>query len=313
MKLQTALTAATLFTIALTLSGPLHAGDPSPNSRPESFEKDRQSILAMAGNFKVVFRFEEPFALTADYTPKARYEEHAIEMVKVLQDSGDVIVLQHILMPEDSNRIVKHWKQTWRYEDRDVYSFKGNDTWKLEQISEGQAKGAWTQEVSQVDDSPRYEASAKWVHEHNLSFWQAPPTRRPLPRRDATTRKDYDVLMTVNRHTITPKGWIHEQDSYKQDSKTGTVLCREIGLNSYDRDDSADVTRAEKYWDETSENWAMISKKWDEAMARDGEVVLRSEVDGKRLYEVMFELAKKENATEGEADEIFGKFLVRGE
>lgn len=302
----------TTLALVFALSGALFAGDENTSPRSPEFEKDRQAILAMAGDFKVIFRFEEPFALAPEYTPKERYEEHAVETVKVVEDTGNVIILQHILMPEDSNRIIKHWKQTWRYEDRDIYSFKGDNTWKLEQISEEAARGTWSQEVSQVDDSPRYESNAKWVHEHNLSFWEAPPTRRPLPRRDATKRTDYDVLMATNRHTITPTGWMHEQDNYKQDSKTGTVLCREVGLNSYDRDPGVDVTRANKYWEETRGNWAMISRKWDEAMKRDGKVVLKAEVDGKKLYEQMFILAKNQEASESEADKIFEAFLVRG-
>ena len=37
-------------------------------------------------------------------------------------------------------------------------------------------------------------------------------------------------MMAINRHTLTPSGWVHEQDNFKRVSATGEVLCREVGL-----------------------------------------------------------------------------------
>jgi len=40
----------------------------------------------------------------------------------------------------------------------------------------------------------------------NASTWEPEVSWRPLPRRDGTTRDDYDVIEAVNRHTITAWG-----------------------------------------------------------------------------------------------------------
>ena len=55
-------------------------------------------------------------------------------------------------------------------------------------------------------------------------------------------------MMAVNRHTITPLGWFHEQDNYKKVSQTADILCREVGLNNYERTELVDFSEAKKYW-----------------------------------------------------------------
>ena len=63
-----------------------------------TFEKDRNAILAMAGDFKVGFHFQETFSMHEGYTAVEKpYTEDAFETVKVVEDSGKRIVLQHIL------------------------------------------------------------------------------------------------------------------------------------------------------------------------------------------------------------------------
>jgi hypothetical protein len=58
-----------------------------------------------------------------------------------------------------------------------------------------------------------------------------------LPRREYTKRSDYQVVEVVNRHTLTPADWIHEQDNTKIVlGSAGThALAREVGVNSYSR------------------------------------------------------------------------------
>ena len=54
------------------------------------------------------------------------------------------------------------------------------------------AKGTWTQKVFQVDDSPRYEGYATWVHVDGRHYWDS-QTDGPLPRREYSKRSDYNV------------------------------------------------------------------------------------------------------------------------
>ena len=145
----------------------------------------------MAGEFEVEFNFMETVAIKDGYKLRRPYQEDAAEVVFVVKDSPKHIILQHVLWVETHDRVVKHWKQEWRFEDRVMFEFVGDNTWRKRELSEDEARGTWTQSVWQVDDSPRYESVGRWVHDGGLSSWQGTKTRRPLPRREYTKRKDY--------------------------------------------------------------------------------------------------------------------------
>ncbi len=279
----------------------------------EKFQKDREAILAMAGEFEVDFQFMETVAIDQSYELKKPYLEDAAEVVFVVEDSPKRIVLQHVLWVESYDRVVKHWKQEWKYEDPVMYEFVGNLTWQRRELRKEEVKGTWSQKVSQVDDSPRYESYGKWVHQGGLSSWQGNQTRRPLPRREYTKRKDYEVFMGVNRHTLTPTGWVHEQDNFKQVSSTGQVLCREVGLNQYFKTQEVDFTEVKKYWSNHNEYWSKVSKMWDQRMDSSTQLSLHKTQEGKPLYRHLFEIIgdkqKIDNHT-AKAAEVIKKFVI---
>ena len=165
---------------------------------------------------------------------------------------------------------MKHWRQDWTFEDTEMNVFVGNDTWEPKSIPATSAAGTWTQAVYQVDDSPRYESFGKWVHKAGTSFWQSGQTRRPVPRRETSVRKDYDYLLGTNRHTITPSGWTQEEDNLKVQllenaTKGGdpeVVLAREAGLNRYERIVNFDISPAKSYWANTQRFWDAINARW---------------------------------------------------
>ena len=104
--------------------------------------------------------------------------------------------------------VMKHWRQDWRYEQREMHTFRGDQTWKRSKQPRSASRGRWVQSVYQVDDSPRYMAAGRWQHRANFSSWESDETWRPLPRREASVRDDYYVLIGTNTHTITPTGWV---------------------------------------------------------------------------------------------------------
>jgi hypothetical protein len=65
-----------------------------------TFERDRASILAMAGEFKVRFDMRETVSFVADYEPLAPKVSGGHEVVRVVEDTGRVIRLQHLLVVE---------------------------------------------------------------------------------------------------------------------------------------------------------------------------------------------------------------------
>ncbi|MEM9481127.1 MAG: DUF6607 family protein [Verrucomicrobiota bacterium] len=293
-------------TISLSLTFLLAWSASAGDAAESKLAKDRKAILAMAGDFLVTFEFEETFSLHEDYKLRKPYREYASETVKVMIDKPHHISLQHILLDEDTGRIVKHWKQEWIYEDTEISKYEGGQTWTVENISKKEAKGTWSQRVYQVDDTPRYESYGKWVHEGGVSQWTSKLTRRPLPRREHTKRDDYEVMMAVNRHTLTPRGWMHEQDNYKQVSVDGPILCREIGLNEYEYTTDVDFSTVNEFWEKTEEFWHHLTAKWNDELS-DGHLAIKNdeEVEGQPRFRRIFSLAKqvKEGELEGAAME----------
>ena len=303
-KLQFLLTSISL----ILLTGLLEAS--------EKFQKDREAILAMAGEYEVDFQFMETVAIDQSYELKKPYLEDAAEVVFVVEDSPKRIVLQHVLWVESYDRVVKHWKQEWKYEDPLMYEFVGNLTWQRRELSKEEVKGTWSQKVSQVDDSPRYESYGKWIHQGGLSSWQGNQTRRPLPRREYTKRKDYEVFMGVNRHTLTPTGWVHEQDNFKQVSTTGQVLCREVGLNQYFKTQEVDFTEVKKYWSNHNQYWSKVSKMWEQRMEGSDQLSLYKEQDGKPLFRHLFGIIAQKTQSGDPAEkaaEVIKKFVITRE
>lgn len=266
-----------------------------------AFEKDRRAILAMAGEFKVGFHFQETLSLRSDYEAKEKpYEEAAFETVKVVEDSGKKIVLQHILQAGPA--VVKHWAQIWTYEDTEILEFQGGRVWTTKKISEEEAKGKWSQRVTQIDDSPRYEGIAVWVHREQSSEWAA-VANRPKPRREEK-RDDYDLLVVTNRHTITPLGWFHEQDNTKWVRREGKEypLVREIGYNPYLRVKGHDFAKANAYWDKTSGFWKDVRMVWEELYPAEGSVKVQTKADPGLLMDVVADLV--EETEDGKAPDV---------
>jgi hypothetical protein len=275
---------------------------PAPMTSHSTFEQDREAILAMAGTFHVRFRFIETVAYTKGYEPKEKKTSGGHEVVRVIEDRGDFISLQHLLvarMKDGSDIVVKHWRQDWQYEPKRVFDYVGGNAWKARNTTPAEVAGKWSQSVYQVDDSPRYAAVAAWRHADSMSEWTAPRAWRPLPRRDATTRDDYDVVSAVNRHAMTPKGWVHEQDNEKLVIKGGRhVLVREIAYNTYDRFDDFNVQAADDYWAKTADFWAEIRNEWARFEAQDETFGLTIQGEPEELYGKVLEAADKVN--EGE-------------
>ena len=303
--------AAVVIVLSLTVIPLGFAGDPLP--------EDREAILSMAGEFEVLFNFEETVSLQEGYKLKDPYQETATEMVVVVEDTAERIVLQHILSVGSGKRVVKHWKQVWTWEDTRIVEYQGRDEWEVRELAPETVAGTWSQLVTQVDDSPRYESYGKWKHDGGYSRWTSGVTARPLPRREHTKRDDYQILQCVNRHSITPYGWVHGQDSVKQVlDEAGEVeryIARETGVNYYDRTDGADFTKAREYWETTREFWGTVSRFWEEVESRRDEFAIASEVDGESLTDEMFAIAKdmvkKEKAAPeaGEIESTIRKYL----
>jgi hypothetical protein len=269
-------------------------------------ERDRRAILAMAGTYRVSFDFLEVAGFRPGYVPDRPYQSWGTEYVYVLRDEPGFVSLQHILVmfvrkPDgevEGPLVTKHWRQDWRYEDTELLTYRGRNTWAKEHLTPAQAKGTWTQAVYQVDDSPRYEAYGRWEHFGNVSSWLSSTTWRPLPRREFSVRDDYQVLVGTNRHTITPTGWIQEEDNLKvvldehgRPIADDPVLAEELGLNRYERVTGFDDSAARRYAQRTEPLWGAVRAAWDEVIAEHDRFTIRKPPDKGKLFTPLFERA----------------------
>lgn len=280
------------------------------------FETDRAAILAMAGNYKVRFDMRETTPWLASYKPIDAKTSGGHEIVRVIEDTGRTIRLQHILIGSHEGKpiIIKHWRQDWTYEPETVLVYSGPGKWVLEDVPERMRKGRWSQTVWQTDDSPRYGGWGEWSTEGGVPRWRSSWTLRPLARRDAIRHPVYDRYLAINRHSPSPTGWIHWQDNIKQGTVDGKLvpIVQESVLNTYDRFDGYDVGAGDTYWEKTRGYWAAVRTAWDEAIARGKGVTVKEEaqagsVTGPKLMGLADEIAEgktKEAAAIAEARRV---------
>ena len=271
-------------------------------------ERDRLAILAMAGTYRASFDFLETVGFRPGFVPDRPYQSWGTEYVYVLADEPRFVSLQHLLVmfvkTQDGKiegpMVVKHWRQDWRYESRRQLVYRGRNTWATERIPAAEAKGTWTQSVFQVDDSPRYSGYGRWEHFGNVSTWLSSRTWRPLPRREWSVRKDYDVLVGTNRHTITPTGWVQEEENLKvvldgpgRPALAQPALAKEIGLNRYEALTGFDDSAARRYAERTEPFWREVRAAWAGIIATHKQFTLRAAPDQGQLFGPLFAYAEK--------------------
>lgn len=250
----------------------------------DKFEADRRAILAMSGDYHVRFDFRETTPFLDDYDPIEPHVANGNEIVRVVSDRGTLIQLQHILvipMDAENNVIVKHWRQDWSYEPRAVLAYERMNYWGVAEVARADRAGAWSQTVWQTDDSPRYGGVGLWSHDDGVSAWTSAPTLRPLARRDAVRHPPYDHYRGVNRHALTPTGWVHEQDNAKIGTRNGAsaTFVHETVINTYDRASDFPIAAGDAYWNDTKAYWASVRTEWDRVAAAHRGVTCEEEAE----------------------------------
>jgi hypothetical protein len=233
----------------------------------------------MAGSFHVRFDARETVPFLPDYEPRDPSVSAGNEVVRVIEDAGTTIRLQHILVVSTEGRdiVVRHWRHDWHYQPREVLAYAGAGAWLLKPVARAARRGNWSQIVYNTDDSPRYGALGAWAHDHGVSRWTGARTLRPLALRDAVRNPPYTHYSCVNRHAVTPTGWVHEQDNAKLGMHGGApaTFVHEAVINSYGRAEDFRVSAADEYLAATRPYWNAVRALWEEKIAAYGGLGLR--------------------------------------
>lgn len=255
---------------------------PAASMAQDGRARDRASILAMAGNYRVKFDMRETASFVEGYKPHPPATSGGDEIVRVIEDTPGRISLQHLIVATHGGQTftIKHWRHDWVYEPRELLVYDRFGKWVLRPVSVSERAGAWSQTVWQTDDSPRYGAVAPWTYDNGVTAWQA-EARRPLPRRDAIRKPPYNRYEGFNRHALTPTGWVHEQGNAKVGAKDGRdrVFVHEVVLNTYERFEGFPIKVGDDYWAATRDYWAAVRAAWNEAIAKGRGVSVTEEAD----------------------------------
>ena len=278
-------------------------------------KQEQDAIKNMCGCYEVTFNFAETFNYSQDslYKPSETKVDKGLEWAQLVEDSDNKISIQHLLQvgSPESPYILKHWRQDWLFENTDFYMYNGDNKWTYVSKPKKEVKNQWTQKVYQVDDSPRYEGSATWVHVDGKSFWEN-STTAPLPRREYTKRSDYNITLRGNRHEITNTGWVHDQDNDKvlrEEGKEDVTLAKEKGYNTYVKVDDSKCQAAQDWWKANSAKWVKVRTKWESVFARHQDLALQVKVDNKVLYKYLFD--DENYSTSDQINPLIESFIIK--
>jgi hypothetical protein len=254
-------------------------------------ERDRAAILSQCGCFEVTFSYVETRAVKPGYPLRPPKEVKGLEWVEADRVSERSLSLQHVLVGRGG--VQKHWRQVWDYEPSMLFEYRGRGRWEKRRLAPAEARGRWAQRVYEVDDGPRYEGIGTWTHGEGPSFWVS-RAWSPLPRREYTQRRDYDVLARENRHQLTADGWAHLQQNEKIKLEDGepVPLVSERGENRYRRVDDARCAAARTWWRENQGTWHRIQGVWQDVYDRSEGLRFRSDPH-EALWQRIFALAEQ--------------------
>jgi len=271
----------------------------------DGLEKDRKAILGMLGEYEVTFAFSE-FDAAPGYQVRPPKRSDAYEIVVLAEDTGKRIVLQHLLVHRLFGFVLKHWRQDWQYEAPARLEFTSDQTWHVRQMDPEAVQGTWTQCVYEVNDAPRYCGTGKWSEMDGVPTWTSDVGWRPLPRREYSSRDDYNALGVVNIHRITAGGWEHVQNNRKvvrEGEREVSTLVKERGVNTYQRITGYDFSSGYDYWNDAKDYWQRVRTAWHSYIDAHGGVKLKYPVDGMRMIVSMYWQAERDRFGWGVGDQ----------
>ncbi len=282
----------------------LLAGTTTLNAQPKEGKKNLENLC---GCFSVNFKYAETFSPDDTYKFHEREDMNAIELALPIETTDKKLVIQHLLVVADT-MVIKHWREEWVYEAPVMYEYQGDKVWKKKELAAAETKNKWTQTVWEVNDEPRYQGVSMWVNNDGKTFWES-TADAPLPRREYSTRSDYNIMKRRNRLYLTENGYVHEQDNDKilREEGKDKLIAQEKGYNTYYRVEDKECAKAKEWWKNNAEFWSVVRNEWNKYIATTETVTVKSKVDDKILGEHFTALWKDWNSKKIKTSELDAK------
>jgi hypothetical protein len=98
-------------------------------------------------------------------------------------------------------------------------------------------------------------------------------------------------MIGTNIQTITPTGWVHEQNNKKVITSNQAVLAKEIGIARYERIKDFDWQVGFYYWAETSDYWKRVRNIINNKLDNSSTFKLRPPQNAEPLWSKLFTMA----------------------
>lgn len=276
----------------------------------------KPNVDKLCGCYSVNFQYAETFSPDENYKFHEREDMNAIELALPIENTDKKVTIQHLLVIADT-MVIKHWREEWTYENPTLYEYQGKKIWYKKTLAANNIQNKWTQTIWEVNDEPRYQGISAWINNDGKTYWES-TADAPLPRREYTTRSDYNVLNRRNRIMLTEDGYVHEQDNKKilRENGKDKIIALEKGYNTYYKADESECNVAREWWKNNATFWTVVKNEWENYIAKNDKVVVKNKVDDKILGDHFTSLWKdwsnkkiSNDQLPGKVKEVLTKFL----
>lgn len=246
-----------------------------------SLDEDRAQLLNLSGCFLTDYNFAEKERLHESYSEadfqknSKRYDASAIEWIELVEDTGDRLLFQRIMIIDQGQPepyVFKHHSEQWIYEPQFFYEYLGSGSYVPRELSQEDRKGVWRRSVNSLDDGPRYHCIARWQKSekrNSKSTWTC-ENYSPIPGREFRDmkRNDYQGLQRKTQIQSSNWGWKELQWNKKvrEDASAFIPFVSELGNTTYAKIDDKLCAPAKAFWNKRKDFWKIARKVWSEVL-----------------------------------------------
>ncbi|MEM6459204.1 MAG: DUF6607 family protein [Planctomycetota bacterium] len=282
----------------------------------EAFAADRGAVLRLAGAYAVTRGTAESGASPT--------EAASSQIVVVAGDTGDGVVLRHLLVMGEPAIVVLGGSQEWSFVPAGRAVLRptrvGPDKYAMRPVpGTPAAADGWVRSVYGVDGTPGRHAWGRWSHDGAGARWEAAaPAAATLGRHDQGRSDGLTWRQARDRVTLGRRGWVRETEETKRGDATPASVAGVV-TERFVRAEGVDFGPALRHWDEVGPYWAGVRSAWAAVFSASGDeaVRLRPRVDGVPRWRAVADGAAVwayragERSAEAVAAERLGPYLIR--